>query len=216
MMLFLLIAILFMVKVEADAKIVQEAHKRMRDIAILYEQMKTELYADLRNEFKDDLPRWDAEVLPDATIRFKAPDVLFATGKSELRPRFREILDDFFPRYVKILTSSKYEQSIDEVRVEGHTSSLWLNTQSYEEAYFQNLALSQERTRSTLRYILNLPSISSKVRWLLPRISANGLSYSRLIYGSDQKEDVARSQRVEFRVRTDAEARLADILETTQ
>jgi outer membrane protein OmpA-like peptidoglycan-associated protein len=216
MMMFLLISVIFMLKVEADSLLVKSANSRMREIALLYEQMKTQLYVDLREEFKNDLVRWDAEVLPDATVRFKAPDVLFAIGQAELRPKFKETLDEFFPRYVAILGSAKYAESIEEVRIEGHTSGSWLAARSYEEAYFQNLALSQERTRNTLHYILTLPSISSKVQWLLPRISATGLSYSRRIFDLNGQEDSARSQRVEFRVRTDAETKISKILETTR
>jgi outer membrane protein OmpA-like peptidoglycan-associated protein len=211
MMMFLLIAVIFMVKVEADANLVKNANTRMRDIAALYDRLKVQLYDDLREEFKNDLPRWDAEVLRDATVRFKAPDVLFAVGSAELKPRFKEILDEFFPRYIAILNSSKYVNSIDEIRVEGHTSSLWLNSLSLEESYFKNMALSQDRTRNTLRYVLNLPAVLSTNAWLLERVTANGLSYSRLIY-RDGKEDFIRSQRVEFRVRTDAEARLAKLI----
>ena len=44
MMVFLLIAITYMVKVEA-------ASRHIREIAVLYERMKVELYEDLNREF---------------------------------------------------------------------------------------------------------------------------------------------------------------------
>jgi outer membrane protein OmpA-like peptidoglycan-associated protein len=47
-------------------------------------------------------------------------------------------------------------------------------------------------------------------------VTANGLSSSRLILDNNGMEDVARSRRVEFRIRTDAETRLAKILEVTK
>jgi outer membrane protein OmpA-like peptidoglycan-associated protein len=47
-------------------------------------------------------------------------------------------------------------------------------------------------------------------------VTANGLSSSRLIVDNKGEEDVARSRRVEFRIRTDAETRLAKILEVTK
>ena len=92
MMVFLLIAITYMVKVEA-------ASQHIREIAVLYERMKVELYDDMKKEFEKDLPRWGAELDRDSTMRFREPDVLFPIGSSDLRGNFKYILDDFFPRY---------------------------------------------------------------------------------------------------------------------
>ena len=89
-MVFLLIAITYMVKVEA-------ASQHIREIAVLYERMKVELYNDLKKEFENDLPRWGAELDRDSTIRFKEPDVLFPIGKSDLRNNFKIILRRFLP-----------------------------------------------------------------------------------------------------------------------
>lgn len=205
MMVFLLIAITYMVKVEA-------ASQHIREIAVLYERMKVELYEDLKREFEKDLPRWGAELDQDSTIRFKEPDVLFALGSSELKNNFKAILDDFFPRYVRILDSDKYRDAVNEIRIEGHTSSLW----SYlplDQAYFQNMKLSQDRTRSSLQYVLGLPAVRDDLPWLRDHITANGLSSSKTVRRADGSEDFERSQRVEFRVRTDAESRIARILE---
>lgn len=204
MMVFLLIAIAFMVKVEA-------ASQRIKQVAILYEQSRTELYKDLKKEFAKDLPKWGAELHRNLTIRFKEPEVLFSTGSSEIKPRFKTILDNFFPRYVRILDSKKYRNLIKEVRIEGYTSSIWRDLPP-DQAYFENMRLSQVRTRSTLQYVLNLTAVQSRLPWLRVHIIAIGYSSSKPIT-SHGKEDYARSQRVEFRVRTDAEARIARIIE---
>jgi outer membrane protein OmpA-like peptidoglycan-associated protein len=206
MMVFLLIAITYMVKVEA-------ASQHIREIAILYERMKVELYDDLKKEFEKDLPRWGAELDRDSTIRFKEPDVLFAIGSSDLKNNFKSILDDFFPRYVHILDSDKYRDAVEEIRIEGHTSSIWSSLPP-DQAYFQNMKLSQDRTRSSLQYVLALPTVRYDVPWLRGRITANGLSSSKTVKSPDGSEDSERSQRVEFRVRTDAESRIAKIIET--
>jgi len=206
MMVFLLIAVSYMVKVEA-------ASQHIREIAILYERMKVELYDDLKKEFEKDLPRWGAELDRDSTIRFKEPEVLFTIGSSDLKNNFKNILDDFFPRYVHILNSGKYRDAVEEIRIEGHTSSIWSNL-PLDQAYFQNMRLSQDRTRSSLLYVLALPTVRYDVPWLRGRITANGLSSSKTIKSPDGSEDSERSQRVEFRVRTDAESRIAKIIET--
>ena len=208
MMVFLLIAITYMVKVEA-------ASRHIREIAVLYERMKVELYDDLKKQFDKDLPRWGAELDQDSTIRFKEPDVLFAVGSSDLKSNFKIILDDFFPRYVHILDLEKYRDAIQEIRIEGHTSSIWQNLPP-DQGYFQNMRLSQDRTRSTLQYVLALPAIRGYLPWLRGHITANGLSFSKTIKRLDGSEDYERSQRVEFRVRTDAESRTAKIIETNK
>jgi outer membrane protein OmpA-like peptidoglycan-associated protein len=210
MVIFLLIAVSYMMQVEADAA-------RIKDVAVAYSEIKDALFEDLNKEFRMDLPKWKAQLLKnDLTIRFSEPEVLFATGSSELKPEFQAILQDFFPRYVRILTSPKYRGSISEVRIEGHTSSDWIGVASPGDAYFLNMELSQARTRSTLAYVLNLPADREQVAWLRRFVTANGLSSSRLILDNKGMEDVARSRRVEFRVRTDAETRLAKILEVTK
>jgi outer membrane protein OmpA-like peptidoglycan-associated protein len=154
--------------------------------------------------------------LEDSTVRFKAPDVLFASGSAELRPRFQEILLEFFPRYIRILHSEKYRDSILEVRIEGHTSSSWLAPVPPFEKYILNMKLSQERTRTTLAYVMQIPAITDKLLWLYERTTANGLSYSKRLLNPDGSENFARSQRVEFRVRADSESRISRIIEATQ
>ncbi len=209
MVIFLLIAVLYMMRVEAEAS-------RIKEVAIAYSEIKDALYSDLNTEFKNDLPKWKAQIdREDLSIRFTEPDVLFDLGSSELKPTFKAILDDFFPRYVRILTSDKYKNAISEVRIEGHTSSRWSAVVSPEDAYFLNMALSQARTRSALRYVMSIqPTVQQN--WLRQYVTANGLSSSRLVTDKDGQEDADRSQRVEFRVRTDAETRIAKILEVSK
>jgi len=209
MVMFLLIAVVYMMRVEAESSSIKE-------VAIAYNQVRDELYADLESEFQADLPKWKAELnKADLAVKFTEPEVLFASGSSELRPEFKSILDDFFPRYIKILTSDKYRGSVTEVRIEGHTSSEWYNGATDRFAYFQNMALSQERTRSTLKYVMSLPQSSPQEGWLREHLTANGLSSSKLVLDAKGREDSPRSRRVEFKVRTDAETRIARILEVS-
>ena len=207
MMLFMLIAVAFMLKVQADAA-------KPKHVAEQYSQIRLELYNELYKEFKDDLPVWDAVFTKDLILTFQGPEVLFDTGKADLKPRFRQILQNFFPRYVKIITSPKYKNSIEEIRIEGHTSSDWNGTTGTEEAYFENMELSQGRTRSALRFVLRLPDVQKDISWLRGNVTANGLSSSHLKMKRDATtEDADRSKRVEFRILTDAEAKMEKILE---
>jgi outer membrane protein OmpA-like peptidoglycan-associated protein len=205
MMIFMLISIIFMVEVDAS-------RDRLRGVAERYNNIRESLYADLMKEFASDLPRWHAKLDPDLAIRFEEPNVLFDTGRADLKQRFIDILDNFFPRYVKIISSKKYRDSIVEIRVEGHTSSVWAAESDPDEAYFRNMELSQSRTRSTLQHVLLLQDVKADKPWLTQKLTANGLSSSRLIRDKNGRENIEASQRVEFRVRTDAESKLGEIL----
>ena len=207
MVIFLFIAISYMLHVRVEKE-------KIEKIAVTYEKLQSDLYADLENEFAKDLEQWNA-VLDRQTlsVRFKEPDVLFEQGKSEVRTAFKNILRDFFPRYIRILRQPKYINDIVEIRIEGHTSSEWYAGVSPENAYILNMELSQGRTRSVLEYVLQLPSpqLQRNRKWIRDNVTANGLSSSKLIY-TGIKENKAESRRVEFRVRTNAEKRIVEII----
>ncbi len=206
MMVFLLISVVFMISVERQ-------QKKITDVAILYDHLRTQLYEDLLKEFSPDLKSWGAEIKPDLTFRFNKTEFMFAKGESFLNNPFQLILADFFPRYLNIITNQKYRDDILEVRIEGHTSSSWLGAISEDDAYIYNMALSQARTRSTLAYVLGLPDVRQKKIWLRKHLTANGLSSAKVIRDEYGEENGEQSRRVEFKVRTDAEGKIASILE---
>ncbi|WP_300426032.1 OmpA family protein [Thalassolituus sp.] len=209
MMVFMLVSVVFMINVETE-------RDKIRDVAILYDQLRTQLYRDLQEEFADDMPRWGAELDEDLAFRFNNSDVLFDRGEAELKPEFRAILNDFFPRYVRIITQPEYRDDILEVRIEGHTSSGWFGARNEDDAYIRNMDLSQERTRSTLAYVLGLNDVHRDKEWLKRHLTANGLSSAKVVRNASGDEVGERSRRVEFRVRTDAEGRIATILDKVQ
>lgn len=204
MIIFLFIAITYIRPIlnERDA---------IKEIAVTWQESEVALYDRLKEEFKDDLPRWNAELERETlTVRFTEPEILFDSGRATLKPEFEYILNDFFPRYLNVL--SDFRDDIAEVRIEGHTSSEWMVATSGDEAYFHNMELSQDRTRAVLEYALLLPGSSAQKSWAKKYITANGLSSSRLIF-TNGKEDKERSRRVEFRVRTNAKREIVRILE---
>lgn len=181
---------------------VQEKAEQDEEIVRRYDQVKTQLYIDFEEEFKDDLKVWRAEI--DSTtlcVRFQEPSMLFDNNMSTLKDNFKVILTDFFPRYIDVLTKPEYRDNIEEIRIEGHTDS--------NGEYFHNMQLSQDRTRAVLQYCMGLLD-SSKIEWSRTLITANGLSSSHPIL-RDGVEDKSLSRRVEFRVRTNAEKQLEDI-----
>ena len=193
---------------------IQEQISQIKEIAVAYEEIQDELYVDLYDEFKDDLKRWNAEIDQETlSIRFNEPKVLFGQGSAEVTQKFNNILHEFFPRYLDILYKDKYRTNIEEVRIEGHTSSEWTQNLSDERAYFLNMALSQSRTCSVLELCIGLVNDMDKREWVRKYITANGLSSSRLVMNEDGTENEERSRRVEFRTKTAAEKKVVEIIE---
>ena len=58
------------------------------------------MYQVLETEFGSDFADWDVGLLEDLTIRFRNPEILFESGEDRIRPRFADILRQFFPRYM--------------------------------------------------------------------------------------------------------------------
>lgn len=202
MMVFMLLTAAFMLRVEQTTTMVVKE----------YEETKADMLRALQQEFEKDLEQWNAELLGDMTIRFKDPTVLFATGSAELKPQFRRVLNDFFPRYVRLITSGKYRDAVKEIRIEGHTSSVWANSADAQSAYFQNMELSQARTRSALEFLLKLPPVANERDWLIQHVTANGLSSSRPLSKDDKSLQAQQvNQRVEFRIVTNASDRMDQI-----
>jgi outer membrane protein OmpA-like peptidoglycan-associated protein len=190
MMIFLIIAIINLQKLQS----------KVDEFNILQDDIYDDLYA----EFKDDLENWSAKIDKETlTISFREPKIQFDTGQSKVKDEFKEILTNFFPRYLKVLKS--YNKDIEEIRIEGHTSSGWENAANLDEAYLNNMSLSQDRSKQVLIYCLSLEIEDNKI-WAKNLIIANGLSSSKLIYLDENKitEDTARSQRTEFRVKVDS------------
>lgn len=185
---------------------VQEKAEEDEEIAKEYNNTKTRLYDDLLAEFKEDLDNWDATIDSTLCIRFKEPTMLFDKDKSVLKPKFKDILNNFFPRYIKVLRRPEYKDKIVEIRIEGHTDS--------DGGYFHNMELSQGRTRSVLEYCFGLMTVD-QIIWAKKLITANGLSSSHPILVKG-KEDKNLSRRVEFRVRTNAEEQLEKIANRRQ
>ncbi|MGL4672297.1 OmpA/MotB family protein [Cetobacterium sp.] len=205
MIIFMFIAISFMSKIA-------EEKQSMTDLANDYKEVKISIYKELFKEFETDLSRWNAYIDPETlSIKFKEPDIFFEQGSSDLNYRFKDILDDFFPRYISILNTSKFSDEIEEVRIEGHTSTEWTKISTPIESYFKNMELSQNRTRSTLHYVMNLESMVNHEKFMIEKVTANGLSYSKKIVNGGI-EDKKMSRRVEFRIRTKAEQKIDEIL----
>lgn len=206
MMIFLFISVAYMLQV-------QHEKSRITEVAETYSKFQRELHRDLKVEFEDDLKKWQASLEKDNTIRFYAPEVLFEQGSSDIKPVFKSILNDFFPRYTAILFSEKYKRDIDEIRIEGHTSSEWEAARTFEDRYLANLSLSQLRSFEVLKYCISNMDSDEKKEWLKGILRANGLSFAKTVLKDDGREDKIKSRRVEFKVMAKTRERINKILE---
>ncbi len=203
MVIFMFIAITYIVEIQ---------RKQAERDEILKEFMQTreELYMELDSTFYDKFEEWGVIFDRDLSIKFINPEVLFRSGKTRIRTRFRKILDEFLPAYFNILLKPQYRDKIVEVRIEGHTDTV----PAYEydrDPYVGNVLLSQMRATAVLRYFREMEyfkNLSPEDRrtvqfWL----TANGLSYGRTIdanknltYYSGLPADNRLSRRVEFKL----------------
>ena len=203
MMVFLFIAIVFML-------MTQKENDKIKDVAVAYQQNQVAIFEALEKEFKADLDKWGATIDKETlAFNFQSPDVLFANNETRLSDAYKQILNDFFPRYINVL--KPYRDSLDEIRIEGHTSSLGIRGSSDADAYFYNMQLSQGRTLAVLQYGYSL--LPAEVDWIKANIAAVGFSSSRLIL-QDGVEDMAKSRRVSFRAITNADIQIKRILES--
>ena len=200
MLVFLFIAIGFMVEMQSQKD-------DMKEIAISYRDAKANLNEVLYEEFEDDLKEWDASITKDNAVVFNSPEVLFGVNKSDINPEFKKVLEEFFPRYVKILTSKQYKDEIKEVRVEGHTSNTWAISSTKKEIYLNNMKLSQNRAYEVLSYCYGLEDDVTKENrpWLEKFFRANGMAFSKL----KTKE---KARRVEFTIELKSEDKVYEIL----
>jgi len=198
MIVFLFIAVVLLLKVEGLSERVDK--NRMA----IYEQLSA--------EFEDDLPRWRAKIDKDKlSVIFEDPNVMFSRGSKDLKTGFITILTDFCPRFVNILAKTENKKFIDEIRVEGHTSSEGLLKHTPLEAFNYNMELSQARSFNVMKLCLTILPNSREGDWARMKIRANGYSSSQLIFenGEESKE---KSRRVEFRVSLEKESVLKELV----
>ena len=209
MLVFLFISISFMIQVQSDKD-------KMKDIAQSYKDTKVNLNEDLHTEFLEDMKKWDASITKDNTIVFHSPEVLFEVNKSAISEGFKAILDDFFPRYLKILISKKYKDNIKDMKVEGHTSNDWISSISKEKIYLKNMQLSQKRAYIVLSYCYSLDNdfVKQNRIWLEKYFRANGMAFAKLKYKDINSTivDQKSSRRVEFSVQMKTEDKIYEVL----
>lgn len=201
MIIFLFISIAYISKVQDNQEVLSD-----------YVETKTKLHDKLVDKFKSDTIKWQMSIGCDLSMKFKNPTVLFQSGKAELTPDFKNILDEFLPKYFGILVNDSLRDQIEEVRIEGHTDIVPY-PQLDPDPYIANAILSQQRALNVLRYFRQMPAYQKFSKEDQQRIefwlTANGLSYGksldsegRFTFESKKSANFPMSRRVEFRIIT--------------
>lgn len=208
-------------------KISQEL-TQIKGIAEAYQNNQLAIYEALKKVFPDDElseDKLNAEIDKETlTFIFKSSDSLFDNASANLKGKYKQALTVFFPKYIQAVLP--YKDSISEIRIEGHTSSEWnvfpkeIKNKDIDikdlYGYFGNMNLSQDRTNSVLNYVLNdlRTEIPNEYRkWLRDHTAAVGLSSSKPILDENGNEDKNKSRRVTFRIITNADSKIQQILQ---
>lgn len=204
MIIFLFMAISYMA-------LVQKKQKNIDVILTGWEDSKNSMISELNSIFKNDFKKWNMVLDDDMSIKFVNPQALFEVGSEEITPYYEDILREFFPKYLGVITQKKYLDKIAEIRIEGHTDVFPITANG--DPYIENMELSQGRARNVLGFLRKQPCFTN----LPPQqkesvqfwFTANGLSFSRTIdmdgnltRKSGKPVVNGRSRRVEFRIIT--------------
>jgi len=179
--------------------------KRQTGVASEYRQFQSNIFNALKDEFEDDLIKWNAEIIEENGIilfRFKDDRMMFNPFSSEPKENFKVVLNDFFPRFISVLWNQDFSDQIEEIRIEGHTGRE--EKKSYNDDYEDGVILSQQRTRSVMKHCFDLLQGEEK-KWVQDKTAAIGYSLSRPIE-IEGEINWKMSRRVEFSIRTSAES----------
>lgn len=201
MIIFLFIAIAYMSRVEQNQSVLTD-----------YVETKQKLHDKLVKEFEGDTLKWQMAIGTDLSMKFNNPTVLFAQGSWDLTPQFKDILNEFLPRYFGILLKDTLRSNIQEIRLEGHTDNVPFPSLDLD-SYVANVILSQRRSLSVLKYFRNMSAYQSytpkEQRLLEYWFTSNGLSYGKSLdddgnytIHSGKPINLQKSRRVEFRIIT--------------
>ncbi len=214
MIIFLFVAVSYMSKI-------QKTQKRTEELTEKYVNMRDSLRKDLQSVVNAVFKKEDALVGQDLTVKFTKPDLCFNLGEEWLLQSFKDDLYKFIPFFLDLINNPKYQNTIAEVRIEGHTDpSPAANLDP--NPYIANVILSQKRATNVLIFLYNHPKFTElpeakkeRLRFLL---NATGYSYGRAIdderrftFYTRQPLNPTASRRVEFKIVTTSEELVNDI-----
>ena len=145
-----------------------------------YNAVREQIAVALIDEFKMEKNKYRGVEIDPQTLKavFREPSVYFDDDSSHVTPAFQDLLNDFFPRYCKVL--KRFDKQIQEIRIEGHASKTYRQDPNSVEAYYYNMNLSQSRAFNVLTYCYSVTPEEYRP-WLKSKLRANGASSSNAV-----------------------------------
>ncbi len=143
-------------------------------------RVRSDIQIKLENMISAGEMSYRAEINDDELNLF---DVTFANDSYEITKESAEIIIQSFTNYINVI--KEHSNSIEKIRIEGHTSS--------NGGYIYNLELSQNRSREVLVFILTNQKYSEK-EWFYSKLVASGRSSSDLVLTNNKNERFYKSR----------------------
>ena len=179
-----------------------EAQDRLAGIGAQLDAVRdaeSHLIDDLRRTLGEAVARAGGHI--DETGAVVLPDtILFDVGSATLRQRMKDFLDEMCVPWMQVMMRSRLP--VSGAQIEGHASSEWSAETSTQDAYLNNLDLSQRRSASVLRECLAIVSDETTETdvesWARSHLRAVGFSSARPVTDGAGNEMPERSRRVVF------------------
>lgn len=211
MVIFMLIAVLFMFQLESERRKSEIAVQQIAGLKEAFDSRETEIQRDLQN-LGQKFDGVDGVRVETSTLQqsIYSPRILFATGESDLSSQFESFLSKYCPEFIDLVLERS--EFVESVRIEGHTDDTWSSENDETERYLRNMNLSQARSATVLELCVRLSQSTSGFSEIRKIFSASGRSFSELRFDGELI-DLPRSRRVDFTIRTFAQARLDAFVE---
>lgn len=128
---------------------------------------------------------------------------LFEVNSYVLKPEGKKFLDKLTPIYINtIFSSKKLVDNIDSIIIQGHTDSqAFAGLKNVNEQFIYNMDLSTKRANSVAAYMLGAKYKPEYNEGFRQMITVEGRSFNDLILDDQGNEDMAKSRRVEIKLK---------------
>lgn len=162
----------------------------------------------LRERLGDQIGQLQGATIRDDGTIVLPETVAFRLGSAEISHELRTYLQAACQTWIETLMESP--APISGATIEGHTDSSWNRTDP-EQAYLNNLGLSQRRSATVLRECLQTISDEDARQWAQEHLVSIAYSSARLVRNEQGEEDADASRRVEFSIQFDDGEVLEDL-----
>lgn len=165
----------------------------------LFSNINNDIYKEMQNEFKNDVNLWGLTIYKNPlNVSFSKSHLIFQKNGYHIKPSYKVILKDFFPRYMDILI--KYKSMIKSINIKVYSSKENPKGSTQEEKFNRNLILTQDTADEISYFIENITNntILQNKNWLKKNITYKGMSSSKAIY--NKNITIKPSKRIEFNI----------------